>query len=244
MDPVTPQPRYTPPPWPEILDTANEAVAAATPTGTLPLGPEADGAVVALAAAARCRRLLMSVVALTEVGLHDVTGGLLRSIYETWLVGMYAIFGGRPAISRLLAQVADQERRIAQAIGLPTDDLPAGKKLPTIDLASEVTKLLEAEGEANAAFARLSYDAIYRPESHLNTHGGLGSILGHVAEDETSRRILDARPEDDALARHRLLVGVSLLVSAAQIPARRTALPHDRLDRLAQRIMDLNPNRT
>lgn len=62
---------------------ANEAVAAATPTGTLPLGPEADGAVVALAAAARCRRLLKSVVVLTEVGLHDVTGVLLRSICET-----------------------------------------------------------------------------------------------------------------------------------------------------------------
>lgn len=85
---------------------AKEAVAAATPTGALPLGPDADGAVVALAAAARCRRLLMSVVTLTEAGLHDVTGGLLRSIYETWLVGMYAIFGGRPAIGRLLEQVA------------------------------------------------------------------------------------------------------------------------------------------
>lgn len=173
---------------------ANEAVAAATPTGTLPLGPEADGAVVALAAAARCRRLLKSVVVLTEVGLHDVTGVLLRSICEPWLVAMYAVFGGRPAIGRLLAQVADQERRIAQAVGLPTDDLPAGKKLPTIDLASEVTKLLEAEGQENAAFARLGYDAIYTAESHLNTHGGLGSILGHVTEDEASRQILDARP--------------------------------------------------
>lgn len=108
-----------------------------------------------------------------------------------------------------------------------------------------MTKLLEAEDQANAAFARLAYDAIYRPESHLNTHGGLGSILGYVAEDETSRRILDVRPEDDALARHRLLVGVSLLVSAAQIPARRTDLPqHDRLDQLAQRLLDLNPRRS
>lgn len=241
---MTPLPRYTPPSWPEVLEMANEAVVAATPTGALPLGSEADGAVVALAAAARCRRLLMSVITLTEAGLHDVTGGLLRSIYETWLVGMYAIFGDQAAIRRLLAQAADQERRIAHAVGLPTNDLPNGKKFPTIDLAAEVTKLLEAEGQANAAFARLGYDAIYRPESHVNTHGGLGSILGHVAEDETSRHVLDVRPEDDALARHRLLVGVSLLVSAAQIPARRASLPHDRLDQLAQRIMDLNPDRT
>jgi len=93
-------------------------------------------------------------------------------------------------------------------------------------------------------FACLGYDAIYSAESHLNTHGGLGSILGHVTEDEASRQILDARPEDDALARHRLLMGVSLLVSADQIPARRAVLPHERLDRLAQRIMDLNPTRT
>ena len=241
---MTPPPRYAPPPWPTVLEMAEEAIAAATPTGALSLGPDADGAVAALAAAARCRRLLMSVVTLTEAGLHDVTGGLLRSIYETWLVGMYAIFGGRLAIGRLLEQVADQEKRIARAVGLPTDNLPDGKRFPTIDLAGEVTKLLEAEGQANAAFARLGYDAIYRPESHVNTHGGLGSILGHVAEDETSRWILDVRPEDDALSRHRVLVGVSLLVSAAQIPARRTDLPHDRLDQLAQRILDLNPNRS
>lgn len=241
MGAVTPGPRYFLPPWDETLSMANEAISASTPTAVLSLGAEADHLVVSLAAAARCRRLMMSVVALAEAGLTDVIGGLLRSLYETWLVGTYALLGERPAIGRLLAQTAEQEKRLARALGLPTDDLPDGKPFPVIDLATEVTKLLEAQAQEHAAFARLAYDVFYRVESHRSTHGGLGSILDHVVEDDSSRRILEARPEDDARTRHRVLLGVALLVSAAQMPARRAGLPHDRLDQIGQRLLSLKP---
>lgn len=233
---------YDPPPWSDLIDMANEAIAASESDVAMVTSDETDCLAVAFAATARCRRLMMGIVALVESDLDHVMGGLLRTLYETWLVGIYVLLGGDPALRHLIDKRDKEQKTFARLLGDPVDCLPDGKELRVLDLASAVTGLLEAESHEHAQFARRAYDSFYRIESYRSTHGGLGSVAGHIEEDGTSRRILARRPEYDDGMRHLFLMGVALLASSAQVPARRAGLPHGRLDKVGQAIIDLDPS--
>jgi hypothetical protein len=234
---------YTPPPWDDLLSLANKAITASAPVAVLPNGNETANVTISLAAAARSRRLMMGLVTLVESDHDDVIGGMLRTLYETWLVGIYALLGGDEALQRLLAQRDKQQEMFAKVLGEPIDELSDGQTLGVEVLAGKVTTLLESDSHENAQFARAAYTFFYRFESYRSTHGGLGSIIGHIDEDENSRTILERRPEDDDGMRHRFLLGIALLVSSAQMPAIKSGLPHEGLDQVAKRILALNPSK-
>jgi len=236
-------PPYEPPEWDQLFALAEEAISAADLGAEVEAERNTANLLVALAAAARCRRLMMGVVALIEADLPDVMGVLLRTLFECWLAGTFALVGGQKALVRLIAERNYQENQLARVLGEPLDDALESSKPNVADLAARVTTLLEERGNANAGFARAGYETIYRYESHMSIHGGLGSVSGHTFEDETLRRILPARPEQDAFVRHKFVIAVSLLVSAAQMVAIEASLPHSALDSLGDQILDLDPRR-
>jgi hypothetical protein len=85
---------YEPPSWDVLLSWAEEAISAANLAAEIETDPGTANLLVALAAAARCRRLMMGVVALVEANLPDVMGVLLRTLFECWLAGTFALVGG------------------------------------------------------------------------------------------------------------------------------------------------------
>lgn len=230
--------------WPPVevlLSVARLTVEKTMPDPHLTTQSREDNLDIALAAAARCRRLLVALVAIVEADLHDVAGMLVRSIYECWLTGAYAIRGGEEARKRLIQHNQYQEHQMAKNLKLPgLDEMPKGERLSVSAMATSVTKLLEAENHQQAEFARRAYLTMYAAESHVSTHGGLGSILPYIADDE-DRAILSEPPRNEALFRHRFLIAITIVVSAAQVPAVRQGLPHQDLDSVAGWIHSLDP---
>ena len=184
---------YTPPPWDDLLSLANKAITAPAPVAVLPNGNETANVTISLAAAARSRRLMMGLVTLVESDHDDVMGGMLRTLYETWLVGIYALLGGDEALQRLLAQRDKQQKMFAKVLGEPIDELSDGQTLGVEVLAGKVTTLLESDSHENAQFARAAYTFFYRFESYRSTHGGLGSIIGERADACGQVRIASRR---------------------------------------------------
>jgi hypothetical protein len=186
------------------------------------------------AASARSRRLMAGIMALVERGLGDICGVLIRSLYETWLVGTYALLGGPDALDRLLDQQDKHLKPILAILGDEARD--DGRPFPVEQMAQRVAKLMEERGMPNPRFAVAGYDVLYRYESYRNTHGGLGSVEGHVARHDDRVEILRERPEDDENLRHRVFTAVAIYLSGAQIAAIECGLDHEDLDQIADRI--------
>jgi hypothetical protein len=230
---------YVPPSWGELLMMANVALAATADQVVLPADPNAMPLEVGHAAVARSRRLLAGIVALITEDLPDVCGVLIRALYESWLVGIYALLGGPEALSRLVAQQDRHLRPIRAVLG--DDGGENGQSLPVEQLAHQVAKLIEERGMPNPQFAIRSYEVLYRWESYRNTHGGLGSIEGHVARYPGRTVIARQRPDDDDNVRHRVFVAIAIFISGAQIAAISGGWEHEELDRLAARVQALDP---
>jgi hypothetical protein len=60
------------------------------------------------AALVRVSRLLGAITVATETHLEDTAGVLIRSLCETWAVGLFCLWGGRAAVVRLAPAAADQ----------------------------------------------------------------------------------------------------------------------------------------
>ena len=234
--------KRTYPPVNELLELAEWAINATTPDERLATQPRDDNLDIALAAAARSRRLLMGLVAIVRADLPDVAGLLLRAIYEHWLVGAYALFGGADARQRLFDQQDHGRRTMAPYLDLPdVDSMPKGRRLFVSDLAVSVTELLQAENSETAKFAEYAYRTVYAAESAVSTHGGIESVQPYIADPQGRATILsEPLPKDPPLLPHRLVLATQLVVSSAQMPAFRYGLPHEELDRLAFAVVELD----
>src|SRR5437868_5363409 len=62
------------------------------------------GRQIAAGALARCRRLLLACIVLLERDLPDGGGALVRALFETWVNGVYALYGGKQAVDELISQ--------------------------------------------------------------------------------------------------------------------------------------------
>jgi hypothetical protein len=169
---------YEPPPTDELLTMARDAVTATDNVVVVPPEQDRMDFVVALAAVARCRRLLSGIIALFDAGLTDVFGVMSRALFETWLVCMYSLLGGEEAMGRLVSQQDRHLKPILKILGEGRED--KGKSLPVEQLARQVSRLMEEGGLPNPQFALDSYNVLYRSESYRNAHGGLGSLEGHI----------------------------------------------------------------
>ena len=233
---------WSPLPKSEIDGLIAETLSASEPDDARSVAGLNRNVILALAAAARCRRLMMGLVALADADLPDVFGVVMRTMYETWAVGTYALHGGDSALVDLLAHQEWQDKQIAKGFGEAVDDLGDGKRLPVADVAKSLTNRLEALNHPDAAFAHRAYETFYRVESSRVVHGGIGSVEGHVAVDDRSIRIVSNPGGEDEQTRRDLMFALALMVSAAQLPARAAGLPTARLDAIAQCLRDSGPS--
>jgi hypothetical protein len=231
--------RYEPPPTAELLNMARRAMSATDDVVVVPTEQDRMDLVVALAAVARCRRLLAGIVVLFDGGLEDVFGVLSRALFETWLVCMYALLGGEEAMERLVSQQDRHLKPILEILGEDRDD--EGRRFPVEQMARQVSHLMKTGRLPDPQFAMEAYNVLYRWESYRNAHGGLGSVEGHVEHRADGVALLRKRPEEDANVRHRLFVAVALFVSAAQVVAIHTGLDHEVLDQLGDRVKSFDP---
>jgi hypothetical protein len=67
-------------------------------------------------------------------------------------------------------------------------------ELDIASLARRVSKLLTGQKEANAAFPITTYAYLYRTESYVSTHGGLGAVKQHMLEQGGYSGRIDATP--------------------------------------------------
>ena len=164
---------------------------------------------------------------------------LIRALYEAWLVGVYALFGGPDALEALLAQQDKNLGPILVVLGKSSPD--AGRGLPVGERARRVSALLRLRGLPNPEFAQGAYDVLYRWESYRNAHGGLGSIEGHIDRSTGSVVVLRKRPEDDANVRYRCFAALAIFISGAHIAAIESGFDHRMLDNLAERVHAFGP---
>lgn len=171
---------------------------------------------------ARCNRLLAGMVTLRDDELQDVAGALARPIVEVMLVSLYSLYGGHAAYDEVRGQY------IAELAKFPGDD-PLGQasrnliarwtgprqRIPVEQLAQRVGKLLEAEGDPAARQgAQMMYDVAYRGHSLMDSHGGVGPVVGHQIDHGDSltvarvrRQIADGIGDLVVAAAHVLMLG-------------------------------------
>jgi hypothetical protein len=226
---------YRPPTWPEVRRLADQVLAATNALVVLSPDPSGVALQLAYAASARSRRLLMGVLALVEAELEDTCGVLIRSLYETWLVGMFALLGGQEELDRLFLQQEEHLRPIGRVLGHESEE--PGMKLPVEQIAQRVTKLMKKRRMPNPRFALEGYKVLYSYESYRSTHGGLGSIEGHIERYPDRVEVVLRRPEDDDLIRHRVLTALAIFLSGAQMVAIESGQDRSELDLVADQIM-------
>jgi hypothetical protein len=231
---------YVPPSWTELSALANDALVATAEDVVLPANPYGMPIEIGLAASARSRRLLLGIMALIEGGLGDICGVLIRALYESWLVGLFGLLGGPDALERLVDQQTKHLKPIRAVLGDESGE--EGRSLPVAQLAERASKLMEQRRMPNPQFAIRGYETLYRWESYRNTHGGLGSVEGHLVRYEDRVEVRRERPEDDDHVRHRVFTAVAIYLSGAQIVAIEAGWDHENLDQIADRIHAFDPN--
>lgn len=165
----------------------------------------ADGAaaadIVAAAYLARSRALLRAMFELAQVNCGDTIGIQLRTLYEVWLAAEYVLEAGDEALELLqLAQVFHRNR-LTRRLELDEDleveldaDLGEPRDVAVTEIRDKLVKKLKARG-ASSEMATTAYDTLYRPESYLNSHAGLGSIEGYVRPAGETWQVLPVRPD-------------------------------------------------
>jgi hypothetical protein len=153
----------------------------------------------AAAALARCNRLLRAMILLRDAGYPDVVGLPVRSLLEGWYLGMYLLLAPDEALSAINASHLYQLEHLDESWGEMTtgwDDLPVTSKLlKWKELSDRLNQLLEQSGNTTATAERL-YEVLYRIESLMSIHGGLGTFSGHVVGgDGVTLSIREVRQE-------------------------------------------------
>lgn len=197
---------------------------------------------------ARCHALLSGLTTLVEHGEDDAVPALYRPLLETYLAGLYALLGGEEAVATLRAGMEHDAHNIEVALGRAgKDDRPkSADKLRLSDyrggtgLVDRVDALLTEVDPDSAGWARKAYTTQYLTTSFHDTHGGLGSLSGYVA-DEPDGPAVSLRQDSPTAALRLLDMSVSLVFSFAWVWATRAdkdtsaiGTLHDRWQQLAR----------
>jgi hypothetical protein len=153
---------------------------------------------LALAGLARCRRLLWGMIRLHGDG-SDLAGTHARTLYETWIGSLYALFGGEEARERLEANDLHEQRRQATAMLDWLDENahaeaglyrqcqevlgaspPSHGRLSLKAMATALRRHATNAGQDDSTFYEQAYALLYGPESYMTTHGGIGVIKRHI----------------------------------------------------------------
>jgi hypothetical protein len=198
----------------------------------------------AAAALARCNRLLAAMIVLRDAGFPDVIGGLLRSLLECWYLGMYFYLSPDEAFERTSAAHLHQLTKLDEARWGDFDHAfweshvdPKGMSWEHV--SNRVGTLLAESGNVGAKqTADGLYEVIYRGESMMSVHGGVASLIGHIAGAGTASMSLAAvrlEPDDGGL---RIRMGGPLLETLARSIAYEFGLDRTEIDRLGALLND------
>lgn len=148
--------------------------------------PELLGHQLAAAALKRCLRLAAGMTALGEAGLPDLLGLLSRALWENWLIGTYALLAPEEAVDLVAGSHKQQARKLNDALQLGKEETLASWDAEEATLkweqaARHVTELLRKSGDADADVAA-TYDIVFRGESILGTHAGIGTLGPYLVE--------------------------------------------------------------
>ena len=199
-----------------------------------------------VAGLARCRRLLWGMMLLHEDG-GDLAGSQFRTLYETFVSAVYLLFGGDQARTRLEANDQHERRKSAtafiewlshssgdeddpllvQARAVMAEPVPAEGQLSLFDMAKAARRLATAGGETDSDFYERAYAFVFRPESYMAVHGGLGTMCRHF--DRDAREI---RSEGWGYkgSDRRLEVAIAMVAGLASKLADRLGLDRTKLD--------------
>ncbi len=196
----------------------------------------------AAAALARCNRLLSSMLLLRTNGYPDLIGLILRPLLECWYIGMYFLLSPAEAMDRTHAAHSlqltkldpDAWGNVQQII----DQMVMGpQSLSWEAVSGRVGDLLTELGHDGArATADKLYEVLYRGESMMSVHGGVGSLIGHFdmpdgGSTPASIGILEIRREPDD-GDFRIRMAAALLETLARGVAGEFGLQRTEIDRL------------
>jgi hypothetical protein len=198
----------------------------------------------AAAALARCNRLLAAMVVLRDSGFPDAMGGLLRSLLECWYLGMYFYLAPDEAFERTHAAHVHQLTKLDESRWGDTERVRRETQVEPQAMSWEqvsqrVGRLLDEQGNVGARqTAEGLYEVIYRGESMMSVHGGVGSLIGHIGgAGGPSMSVLEARLElDDGGLRIRM--GAPLVETLARSVAFEFGLDRSEIDRLGALLND------
>jgi hypothetical protein len=100
-------------------------------------------------------------------------------------------------------------------------------------MAGKVRKLLLDDGDQKADFPLRAYESLYRPESYMSVHGGMGAIRRHVRIEEGVGEIISG-PLPYGGRDRRLELATAMFAGVASRTAAVLRLDHSELDELAR----------
>jgi hypothetical protein len=196
----------------------------------------------AATALARCNRLLLSMFEMRERGFPDVIGILARSYLECWWIGVYLVLAPAEAIGRLNAAHVSQLMKMTGSWGdmsYVIDKMPfSGKKsqMNWKELANRVDELYSEFRDEPVDVASSLYETLYRGESMMSVHGGLGTISGHMLGRPPGPLIVSEVGVDLDDGESRILTIGSLHDTLARTIAGTFGLSRTEIDRLGAQM--------
>jgi hypothetical protein len=174
--------------------------------------PDLVGRQCAAGGLARARALLEGIILVGDGNRADVAGVLLRTLYETYIASLYLLLGGAAAALEVMGDYAKSARTLAEKHGRPLSPgialwhalrEAAGPEGPPVgrlkyeNIAGRVGELLQRAGDPRGGKGRAMerYDIVYRVESQLSAHAGLGS-MGQYVDWKGDPTALRARPAE------------------------------------------------
>jgi hypothetical protein len=178
----------------------------------------------------------------------DLIGILHRSLLEAWYAGIYFVLAPDEAMERISAAHVSQLTKLdpskwgdQQAV---IDKMFFGPKgLSWEGVSRRVGELLAELGHEGARETAYSlYETLYRGESMMSVHGGVGTLIGHFdmpADTSTPTiGILEVRREPEEGGSARIRMAASLEGYLAVGVAGEFGLQHVELERLGALISD------
>lgn len=200
-------------------------------TGQLPLltcRPELAHRHFSAMALARLARLVRAMEHMVDGGFPDVVKTLGRSALETYVLGIYSLYGGQEAYDH----IRGDHVRASRLTDLP-DEAPGFRDVadrfedwegPTnrINWEDLITNRLpellrEAEGVDAEVFTRMLYNSAYRSGSMLGTHAGVGTVGGYGVIENGVRQVREVAYTPDDGTADVLVAGSQLAMLASRV---------------------------
>jgi len=174
---------------------------------------------------ARCNRLLTAMFALFDGELQDAGGVYARPIFETMIVSLYSLYGGETAYEEVRGAYVQQVERFSniELLGEASKRLVEGwegpkNRLNIEQLARRVGELLQAEGGASSPeTGQMIYDILYRGESLVGIHAGIGSVVGHLEDHGNRLGVARVRQNADDGTGELVLSAVNVIMLAYHV---------------------------